>query len=80
MGFKETGLSRHEGGFSTSAEEVLSLNELLQLLNESGEGDFRARQDAIACYLSASEGWRDAVKRLGGAFAEVEGLKESKAD
>ena len=80
MGFKERALSRHEGGFSASAEDGLSLNELLQLLNETGEGDFRARQDAIACYLSASDGWRDAVKRLGGAFAEGEGLKEIKTD
>ena len=80
MGFKETALSRHEGGFSATAEEALSLNDLLQLLNESGEGDFRARQDAIACYLSAGEGWRDAVKRLGGAFAQAEGLRENKAD
>ena len=63
-----------------SAKEPLSLNHVLELLNVAGEGDYRARQDAIACYLSASEGWRDAVKRLGGAFAEVEGLKERKAD
>ncbi|HEX8842719.1 MAG TPA: hypothetical protein VF757_10535 [Sphingomicrobium sp.] len=80
MGFKETTLSRHEGGVSASVADALSLNELLQLLNESGEGDFRARQDAFACYLSASDGWRDAVKRLGGAFAQGEGLRENKAD
>ena len=73
-------MARHEGDFRADAREALSLNELLELLNTSGEGDFRARQDAIACYLSASEGWKDAVKRLGGAFAEVEGLKDSKAD
>jgi len=29
----------------------------------------RDRQAAIACYLSASEGWRSASQRLGGAFA-----------
>ena len=28
---------------------------------------------AIACLLSASEGWRDAAERLGGAFAEGPG-------
>lgn len=27
------------------------------------------RNAAIACILSASEGWRDAAARLGGAFA-----------
>ena len=74
-------MARHEGDFRTSAKEPLSLNELLELLNSSGEGDYRARQDAIACYLSASEGWRDAVKQLGGAFSEAEAkLKERKAD
>lgn len=73
-------MARHEGGFRASAEQPLSLNDLLELLNASGEGDFQARQDAIACYLSASEGWRDALKRLDGAFAEKEsGLRERKA-
>jgi hypothetical protein len=29
------------------------------------------RQDAIACFLSASEGWRDAREALKGAFASL---------
>ena len=63
------------------AEAPLSLEELLALLNSGNEADDRSRQDAIACYLSGGEGWRDAVKMLGGAFAE-EGteLRERKAD
>ena len=73
-------MARHEGDFRASAVDPLSLNEVLELLNTSGEGDYRARQDAIACYLSASDGWRDAVKRLGGAFAEGGKLRERKAD
>ena len=45
------------------------------------EGDVRARYVAIACALSASEGWQEAVRRLGGAFAEESpGLKERKDD
>jgi hypothetical protein len=80
VGFKESALARHEGDFRASAGEALSLNDLLELLNTSGEGDFRARQDAIACYLSAGEGWRDAVKQLGGAFAEASTLRERKSD
>ena len=80
MGFKESELARHEGDFRASAGEPLSLNDLLELLNTSGEGDFRARQDAIACYLSAGEGWRDADKQLGGAFAQGSTLKERKSD
>jgi hypothetical protein len=74
-------LARHEGGIRASAEQPLSLNELLELLSASGECDFEARQDAIACYLSAGEGWRDAMKRLDGAFAEKESaLRDRKVD
>jgi hypothetical protein len=29
----------------------------------------RLRQEAITCYLSASEGWQDAIRLLDGAFA-----------
>jgi hypothetical protein len=62
-----------------SADEPLSLGELLELLSASGDGD--ARADAIACYLSASEGWHQAGRELGGAFAEaVQELRARKAD
>ena len=72
-------MARHEGEFRAGKDEPLSLNELIALLG--GDADSQRRQDAIACYLSAGEGWREAVKRLGGAFAEAEaGLKESKTD
>jgi hypothetical protein len=72
-------LARHEGNFRESAEEPLSLNELLALLASVEESDVRSRNDAIACALSASEGWQEAVRRLGGAFAEkAPGLKERK--
>jgi hypothetical protein len=74
-------LARHERDFRSNAEAPLSLSELLALLGRASEADERTRQDAIACYLSGSEGWRDAVKMLGGAFAEeAAGLKDSKAD
>jgi hypothetical protein len=72
-------LARHERDFRVDAEAPLSLAELLALLGEGA--DARSREDAIACYLSASEGWRDAVRMLGGTFAgEETGLKERKAD
>jgi hypothetical protein len=78
---KEADLARHERNFRTDAEAPLSLNELFALIADGAEGEGRSREDAIACYLSASEGWRDAAKRIGGAFAEDEaGLKERKAD
>ena len=74
-------MARHEGEFRASADEPLSFHELLELLGGEDPADSQRRQDAIACYLSAGEGWREAVKRLGGAFAETEaGLRESKTD
>ena len=67
--------------FRTGAEAPVSLDELLALLESSAKAEGLSREDAIACYLSAGEGWREAMKRLGGAFAEgAAGLKERKAD
>ena len=61
------------------AKEPLSLHELLSLLGNQAASEGRSRQDAIACYLSGSEGWREAVKLLGGTFADGSaGLKERK--
>ena len=74
-------MARHEGNFRESAEAPLSLNELLALLAAHERGETRSREDIIACALSAGDGWQDAVKRLGGAFAEGEsGLKERKGE
>ena len=72
-------MARFERDFRGTAEAPLTLNELIALLGD--KGDARSREDAIACYLSGSEGWREAVKQLGGAFAEeATGLKTGKAD
>jgi hypothetical protein len=72
-------LARFERDFRANAEAPLTLNELIALLGD--EGDARTREDAIACYLSGGEGWREAVKKLGGAFAEeATELRERKAD
>jgi hypothetical protein len=74
-------LARHERDFRTDAEAPLSLADFLALLGSGGDGDERSRQEAIACYLSGSDGWRDAMKMLGGTFAEeATGLRERKAD
>ena len=75
-------MARHEGDFRATAEEPLSLAELIALLGSGGgEAAARSRQDAIACYLSGSDGWREAVKQLGGAFAEkATELRDRKAD
>ena len=74
-------MARHEGDFRVRSGEPLSLNELLALLARFGEEGSTSREDAIACYLSGGEGWREAVKKLGGTFAEgAAGLKERKDD
>jgi hypothetical protein len=72
-------LARHEANFRGNAGEPLSFDDLLTLLGQFEESVERSREDAIACALSASEGWQDAVRRLRGAFAENEsGLSERK--
>jgi hypothetical protein len=74
-------LARHEREFCADETSPLSLDELLALLGPGDQADERSRQKAIACYLSGSEGWRDAGKMLGGTFAgEGTGLTELKED
>jgi hypothetical protein len=73
-------LARHEGDLRADAEEPLSLNELLALLADA-KGEDGSREHVIACALSAGEGWREAVKQLGGAFADgAAGLRDRKAE
>ena len=51
------------------------------MLGSAGEGEAHSREDAIACYLSSGDGWNEAVKLLGGTFAEsVTELRERKDD
>lgn len=74
-------MARFEGDFRTKAQEPISLSELLALLGDAAERDGRSRKDAIACYLSGAEGWREAVKLLGGTFAQgEERLRERQPD
>ena len=74
-------MSRHEGDVRTTAQEPLSLSELLALLGDAAERQGRSREDAIACYLSGGDGWREAVKLLGGTFAQEETkLRERQSD
>ena len=62
-------MSRFEGDFAAAGGVPLG---------DEGQADLRAalsalrgrqREDAIACYLSAGEGWDEAMKALSGAFA-----------
>ena len=74
-------MARHEGNFRSGAKEPLSVDELFALLAKFEKDEGLSREDAIACALSASEGWQEAVKRLGGAFAsDAPGLRERKGE
>jgi hypothetical protein len=74
-------LARHEGDFRAGGEEPLTLDELLALLAKVDRDEVRSRADMIATALSASDGWQEAVRKLGGAFAEEEPeLKERKGE
>ena len=74
------GLAHQQREFRAATDGPLSLAELIALLGESTALTERDRQEAIACYLSASEGWTDAARRLGGAFAAEAGLRDRKSD
>ena len=74
-------MARHEDDFRRGAQKPLNLNEVIALLGHSAEGDQASREDAIACYLSGGDGWREAMKALGGTFAEGHaGLRGRKDD
>jgi hypothetical protein len=63
-------LSRYEGKFQGEAAVSHDVSLLLaELAGQQAQLSERDRQAAIACYLSASEGWRNASQRLGGTFA-----------
>jgi hypothetical protein len=62
-------LSRFEGNFASAGGTPLNSSELLELLAACSSMPSRERREAIACYLSASEGWHEALKALQGAFA-----------
>ena len=67
-------LARHEGEFEAAGEAKLDLNELLGALRGPLAPKAGNRREAIANCLSASEGWRDAAAKLGGAFATLGGV------
>jgi hypothetical protein len=62
-------LARFEGKFKAVGEAKLDIDELFSAFPGAGEAVASGRQDAIACFLSASEGWEEARGALRGAFA-----------
>ena len=62
-------MSKYDGEIRAVAEVSGDLEELLAALGRSRVPGPDG-QDAMAHYLSAEEGWRDARKRLRGGFAK----------
>ena len=62
-------MARFDGKFEAARETKLDIDELFSAFPGAGEAVARGRQDAIACFLSASEGWEDAKGTLRGTFA-----------
>ena len=68
-------MARHEADFRAAAEAELAASELRTLgLAETG------REAALARFLAGAEGWDEAVKALGGAFAGEPQLRRPKED
>lgn len=63
-------MSRYDGDFRPADGEPLDFAELLELLDRNSPVGDHSVGHARACYLSSSDGWREAVRQLGGAFAE----------
>jgi hypothetical protein len=60
-------LARYEADFKAEREVQTGLAEFLGA--EAACLTDRERQDAIVCYLTRGDGWQEAFKLLGGAFA-----------
>jgi len=64
-------LARFEGNLKAAREAKLDIDELLLALSAASNLGREERQDAIACFLSVSEGWKDARATLKGTFASM---------
>ena len=64
-------MARFDGNLKAAGEAKLEVDELLSALASTSAANAKARADAVACFLSASEGWKDARDTLKGAFANL---------
>ena len=64
-------MARFDGNLKAAGEAKLDVDELFAALASTSAANAKARADAVACFLSASEGWRDARAELKGAFASL---------
>ena len=70
-------MSRNEGKIGGQGEAAIDAAEILAALRRESRGA-RSRKDAVRCYLAAGEGWKEASRLLGGAFADSSGLMQAK--
>jgi hypothetical protein len=64
-------VARYDKNIDASAAQPLSVRQLHELLDQSAAGSSE-RTDAVACFVAGAEGWEQAVRQLGGAFAQCE--------
>ena len=72
-------MARHETNFEAAGEAHLTPRETLSLPRVRGQAAVPpSREDALACFLSAAEGWDEAARRLDGAFADCPAVRTNK--
>ena len=72
-------MARHDTNFEAAGEAQLTPRETRSLaLARLPEVASPTREDALACFLSAAEGWDEAARRLDGAFADCPALRKQK--
>ena len=64
-------MARFDGNLKAAEEAELNVDELLAALSIAPDAGAQARQAAIACFLSSSEGWKEAREMLQGTFARL---------
>ena len=69
-------MSRIEGKIGRDGNVEIEAGDILAQLAADRFTDASTRKAAVALYLSASDGWREAREELGGAFAPGETNKE----
>ena len=62
-------MARIDGKLEAAGEARLDIEELLSAFPAAAKAAGKGRQDAMTCFLSASEGWEQAKEALKGAFA-----------
>nr|WP_294847713.1 hypothetical protein [uncultured Sphingomonas sp.] len=64
-------MARFDGKLEAAGDACLDLSELMTAFSSVASAGVRDRHAAMACFLSASEGWRDAKGTLKGTFADL---------